>query len=161
MNKACQLLNNCGFKTTDPIISIGSLSILALCEVATIPRLLMLKKLHTKVAVVQRKFMWIFTCLQKINGHQVKAAESWKALKLVSLVWFFFVEMSLFHYMDEVLKRRLSVGEAMFFWPQVVKGVSYLHSLPTPVIHKDIKGKISVFYCLVCHTWPAFTILLT
>ena len=44
--------------------------------------------------------------------------------------------------MEKRLKRRLSVEEAMFVWPQVVDAVNYLHSLPEPVIHKDIKGKL-------------------
>ena len=33
---------------------------------------------------------------------------------------------------------RLSVDEAMFYWPQVLDGVDYLHNLG--VIQKDIKG---------------------
>jgi len=53
--------------------------------------------------------------------------------------------------MEKRLKRRLSVEEAMFVWPQVVDAVNYLHSLPEPVIHKDIKGKLRS--CGVAHSW--------
>ena len=49
-------------------------------------------------------------------------------------------EQSLFHYM-ETLQRRLTVEEAIFYWLQVLDAVNYLHNLPVPVIHKDIKGK--------------------
>jgi len=51
--------------------------------------------------------------------------------------------------MEKTLKRRLSVEEAMFVWPQVVYAVDYLHSLKVPVIHKDIKGKLRS--CGVAH----------
>ena len=40
------------------------------------------------------------------------------------------------------LGRRLFLGEAMFYFNQVLHAVDYLHTLPTPVIHKDIKGEI-------------------
>lgn len=42
----------------------------------------------------------------------------------------------------EKLGRRLFLGEAMFYFNQVLHSVDYLHTLPTPVIHKDIKGEI-------------------
>lgn len=41
----------------------------------------------------------------------------------------------------EKMKRRLSLNEAMFYWLQILDAVDYLHNLPVPVIHKDIKGK--------------------
>ena len=42
------------------------------------------------------------------------------------------------------LGRRLFLGEAMFYFNQILHAVDYLHTLPTPVIHKDIKGEISL-----------------
>lgn len=41
----------------------------------------------------------------------------------------------------EKMQRRLSLNEAMFYWLQILDAVDYLHNLPVPVIHKDIKGK--------------------
>lgn len=41
----------------------------------------------------------------------------------------------------EKLGRRLFLGEAMFYFNQILHAVDYLHTLPTPVIHKDIKAK--------------------
>ena len=41
----------------------------------------------------------------------------------------------------EEMGRRLSLNEAMFYWVQILDAVDYLHNLPVPVIHKDIKGK--------------------
>lgn len=50
-------------------------------------------------------------------------------------------EQSLYDYMETVLKRRLTVEEAMFYWLQIVAAVDYLHNLKVPIIHKDIKSK--------------------
>ena len=52
----------------------------------------------------------------------------------------------------ENLGRRLFLREAMFYFNQVLHAVDYLHNLPTPVIHKDIKGEnsfsiLAKFYC--------------
>ena len=55
------------------------------------------------------------------------------------------------------MQRRLSLTEAMFYWVQILDAVDYLHNLPVPVIHKDIKGKQKGFdveshlQC-ACHT---------
>ena len=45
----------------------------------------------------------------------------------------------------EEMQRRLSLNEAMFYWLQILDAVDYLHNLPVPVIHKDIKGKGKCF----------------
>ncbi|KAL9982084.1 hypothetical protein ACROYT_G010878 [Oculina patagonica] len=49
-------------------------------------------------------------------------------------------EQSLYQHM-EAMQRRLTVDEAMFYWLQIHDAVEYLHNLPEPVIHKDIKAK--------------------
>ena len=46
---------------------------------------------------------------------------------------------SLYNYMKNTVKRRLSVAEAMFYWRQIREAVEYLHN--RRIIHKDIKGK--------------------
>lgn len=45
----------------------------------------------------------------------------------------------------EKMQRRLLVDEALFYWLQILDAVDYLHNLPVPVIHKDIKGKRKVY----------------
>lgn len=65
---------------------------------------------------------------------------SW-SLKLTQLFLPLSAEQSLFDYMESILKRRLTCGEAMYYWLQILAAVDYLHNLEVPIIHKDIKGK--------------------
>ena len=55
-------------------------------------------------------------------------------------IFLFPADLSLYQCMEE-MQRRLSLNEAMFYWLQILDAVDYLHNLPVPVIHKDIKGK--------------------
>ena len=57
-----------------------------------------------------------------------------------SLNILFHAEQSLYHCMEK-MQRRLTLNEAMFYWLQMLDAVDYLHNLPVPVIHKDIKCK--------------------
>lgn len=51
---------------------------------------------------------------------------------------FFLLGKSLFDIM-EARQKRLSLDEAMYYFPQVVDAVVYLHDLL--IVHKDIKCK--------------------
>ncbi|KAK2548937.1 Serine/threonine-protein kinase Nek4 [Acropora cervicornis] len=56
-----------------------------------------------------------------------------------ALIFMELCDDSLYNYMENTLKRRLSVAEAMFYWLQIREAVEYLHN--RGIIHKDIKAK--------------------
>ncbi|XP_015749217.1 PREDICTED: MAP kinase-interacting serine/threonine-protein kinase 2-like, partial [Acropora digitifera] len=56
-----------------------------------------------------------------------------------ALIFMELCDDSLYNYMENTVKRRLSVAEAMFCWLQIREAVEYLHN--RGIIHKDIKAK--------------------
>ena len=94
-------------------------------------------------------FLFIFSrnVLWPTMGKKYTDTISHLCILLINLVFpkllvFLFLDECLFSHMEK-LGRRLFLGEAMFYFNQVLHAVDYLHTLPTPVIHKDIKGEIS------------------
>ena len=91
--------------------------------------------------ILSRNVLWPTT------GKKYTDTVSHLCILLISLIFskllvFSFLDECLFSRMEK-LGRRLFLGEAMFYFNQVLHAVDYLHTLPTPVIHKDIKGEIS------------------
>ena len=63
---------------------------------------------------------------------------------------------SLYNFMENTRKRRLSVKEAMRYWLQIREAVDHLHNLG--IIHKDIKGKVWQHFDVQVHVGYLFII---
>ena len=74
--------------------------------------------------------------------------QSWK-VDFSKAVSFTPSDDSLYNYMENTVKQRLSVEEAMFYWLQIREAVEYLHN--RRIIHKDIKGKIWQHFVVQAH----------